>query len=94
MEAKEILEKLVGLSDSYKSMSAGVPENLEAKITLCNIGCENVHIFSGINALADACGESLSTREGTSAQFPVEYFFRYKGKYFFQLDTDPPEKMA
>lgn len=96
MDYKEFLEILVELSDLFKSLYNGVPdkENEPAKIRLCAINCDNVHIFNGINALADACGQELSKQSFPDAVSPFEYFFDYRGKRFFQLDTDPPERMA
>lgn len=96
MEAKEILEKLVELSDLFKLLYNGVPEkeNEHAKIRLCSIDRDDIHIFTGINALADSCGEKLSKQPFPAKDTPVEYYFDYCGRHFFQLDTDPPEKMA
>lgn len=96
MEPKEILEKLLELSELFKLLYNGVPEkeNEPAKIRLCAIDCDNVHIFNGINALADACGQELSKQPFPAGGSPFEYSFDYRGKRFFQLDTDPPERMA
>ena len=95
MEPKEILEKIVELSNSFESLYVGVPINGTKKISLGSMDHNDIHILSGINVLADACGQEL-LKDSLLCDDKLDqyYYFDYCGKHFFQFDTDPPEKMA
>ena len=59
----------------------------ENNIHLCGITSEyrSLHIYSGIEKLAEAIGATLSRDVSNSREYKDELYFNYKGVRFFEL---------
>ena len=47
-----------------------------------------LHIFEGIDKLAKAIGRNLNINPDRGTEYPVEYWFDYKGCKVFQLEKE------
>ena len=77
IELQKELEKVAVFSD-------------DLRICTGNIG-ESVHVFEGIEQLAEAVGEEIKTKF-LDDEYPIEKYFMYKGMNVFQLEKKEGKK--
>lgn len=83
-EVKEYLDNLIQVREEAKSC-----ECLNSSIQAIMISYPEIHMYSGIEIVADTMGirlDSKKLRDGT-----MKYFFTYSGTEFFQLGSSDSE---
>lgn len=63
----------------------------EKHIELCSNDNPRLHVFDGIDTLAEIVGCELKRFDLDDGEYPYEYYFTYKDVYVFQLDAKPLE---
>lgn len=81
-----IVNPIIELSKNDYSLCWGVLEdgNYSSEICVCRDD-KRLHIFSGIDMLAKAVGETLTYRKRDDDEYPHEYSFEYKGVHIFEI---------
>lgn len=63
----------------------------EKHIELCSNDNPRLHVFDGIDTLAEIVGCELKQFNRDEEDYPYEYYFTYKNVHVFQLNTKPLE---
>mgnify|MGYP004536641279 CR=1 FL=1 len=59
--------------------------NGNGTVEFCNVLLGGVQVFCGIEALAQAAGQSVTTQWSGNADYPLEAAFTFCGVRFYQL---------
>jgi hypothetical protein len=77
---KEWLDKLVDNQNELRNL-----KYCNSQIELCG-PTDTIHIFRGIEKIADAVGVELQMICDDSREYPYRYFFRYRGWEVTQIE--------
>lgn len=81
-EIKEWLDKVVeNIKETEKLCE------FNTQINICHPG-KGIHIFRGIDIIADNMSLELKEANDQSTEFPYRYSFMYEGIEFFQLEQE------
>ena len=91
-----ILDKITRIYDDHAKMVQNANDiyrdavcSIEDEVKFCAPHCPittGIHVFSGIEKLAEIAGAEILTRERNCEYYPVEKYFVYRGREFFQLE--------
>ena len=88
--AKKLHESIYGLNYGNLNVKEG---EYEYNIQHCdNTDMFRLHIYEGIELLADAVGAKLSLEDDHSNTYRYKYFFDYKWMTVFQLENELLER--
>ena len=77
---KEWLDKLVDTQNELRDL-----KYCNTQIEVCGI-MDHIHIYRGIEKIADAVGAELRMIRGDDREYPYRYFFRYRGWEITQIE--------
>lgn len=63
----------------------------EKHIKLCSNDAPQLHVYDGINTLAEVVKCELRVIKNNSENYPYRYWFIYKGMMVYQLERQPLE---
>ena len=86
MKYKKIKEWLESLIKVYHKTKATA--EFDAQICICEPFSSGIHIYKGIEMVADVMGLALKEIKRDDAYIPYEYSFIYKGVKFFQITEE------
>ena len=87
-EVKEWLDKLVANIIETESLY-----NFNEQIRVCRPGL-TIHMFTGIDIVADVMGLELREDYEEDKDFPYRYSFEYKGNKFIQIEEERLESFV
>lgn len=83
MKKEETLRMLDQIVTTHKAYLTALQQSEGDSIRFCK--CDDVHVYEGIEYLADAAGAVCICTDRKDDTYPLEYFFIYKGVKFFQI---------
>lgn len=54
-------------------------------VMACEPFCGGIHIYTGLDEVAEAVGKKICIRNREHTEYPYEYYFKYKGVEFYSL---------
>ena len=83
-EQEKITKWADKVAKAYNSVN--VLKDYNDEISLCTCHNEAVHVFSGLEKIAELMGLDVHYRDRGDEEYPIEVSFIYKNVKFFQLN--------
>lgn len=84
--AKQWLDALIDSIVCLEQVAHRIKD--EGVDTVTIVPPDQVHIYSGIDILAEALGLKLTKTKRECGEFPYMYSFNYRGKLVYQLEEE------
>jgi hypothetical protein len=91
IKGQQILDLALKVTDAVQALhDAGCvgEDEEECTINFCGLSPFEMHVYSGLNELAELCGSPCVTKPRNCSKYPFEISFVHQGITFFQLDKD------